>query len=43
MIEDLLEGLKQKHIQSISKLISLVENNNQERQEILDSIFPLFT
>ena len=40
MIEDLLEGLKQKHIQSISKLISLVENNNQERQEILDSIFP---
>ena len=39
MIEDLLEGFKQKHIQSISKLISLVENNNQERQEILDSIF----
>ena len=40
MIKDLLEGLKKKHIQSISKLISLVENNNQERQEILDSVFP---
>ena len=41
MIDDLVEGLKKKNVQSISKLISCIENNDSENQKILDSIFPL--
>ena len=41
MIDSLIDGLKEKNIKSISKLISYVENNDQESKQISDLIFPL--
>ena len=41
MIINLIDGLKNKNIISISKLITCIENNSLESVEINDAIFPL--
>ena len=41
MINRLINGLKEKNIKSISKLISYVENNHLHSQQISDLVFPI--
>ena len=41
MINRLINGLKEKNIKSISKLISYVENNHPHSQQISDLVFPI--
>ena len=41
MIDNLIDGLKNKNIISISKLITSIENNSPQAVEINNAVFPL--
>jgi len=41
VIDDLIQGIKNKKVRSISKAITLIENNNKSSSKILSKLYPL--